>query len=176
MAIAAASVAPLLPNEEPRMFVLMSFAMFGGLLPDVDAEDYSLIRTTRYIWFFSLIGLFTILNGENDIQIVAMLIMIMLIFKLKKKEHRTIMHSLLGLLIFSTCILFIEKGATLAFMIGYGTHLLADSYTLKGIPLFYPKLYLVGKRKIKNGSIYESYIKHICILIIIFKILLVIGY
>ncbi|NFQ84195.1 metal-dependent hydrolase [Clostridium sporogenes] len=175
VAIATASTIPFIPKNKPEMLMLIPFVLLGALLPDIDA-DYSLIRSKRYLYSFIILGLVIVLAAESKGPIIAVFVMLFLIFILKRTEHRTIMHSLAGLIIFTVCMVFISKKAAPYFTLGYGTHLLADSFTLNGVPLFYPKLQAVGIRKIKTGSNKEMIIKHCCLFIVMLKIAIVIWY
>ncbi|MGU9539276.1 metal-dependent hydrolase [Clostridium tepidum] len=175
IAIATASTMPFIPKNKPEMFILIPFVLLGALLPDIDA-DYSLIRSKRYLYTFIILGLVIVFAAESKGPIIAIFIMLFLIFILKRTEHRTIMHSLAGLIIFTTCMIFISKKATPYFALGYGTHLLADSFTVSGIPLFYPKSQAIGIRKIKTGSNKEMIIKYFCLFIVMLKIAIAVWY
>lgn len=85
--------------------------------------------------------------------------------------HRTTTHSLVSLLIFSglAALLFLLLStfgllafglSTVSFMLGYLSHLLADSLTQQGVPLYWPNTkpaYLLGKeRSIVTGSRQEG--------------------
>ncbi|NMB50654.1 MAG: metal-dependent hydrolase [Bacteroidales bacterium] len=170
VAIATASVVPFIPKNPLELLGIIPFVLLGALLPDIDA-DYSLIRSKRYLHSFIILGLVIVLTTKSKGPIIAILVMLFLIFTLKRTEHRTIMHSLLGLIIFTVCMIFISKKFTSYFALGYITHLLADSFTLNGIPLFYPKLQAIGIKKIKTGSKQEMTIKYVCLFIVILKII-----
>ncbi|NEZ47228.1 metal-dependent hydrolase [Clostridium niameyense] len=175
VAIATASMMPFIPKNKPEMFMLIPFVLLGVLLPDIDA-DYSLIRSKRYLYTFIILGLVVVFNAESNVPIIGISVMLILIFILKKTEHRTVMHSLLGLMIFTVCMICISKKATIYFVLGYVTHLLADSFTISGIPLFYPRLQSVGRRKIKTGSSQEMIIKYSCLFIVILKTVIIVCY
>lgn len=78
--------------------------------------------------------------------------------------HRTITHSLVGLGIFSGLagpLLFIKPLWWAAFVLGYLSHLLADSLTVQGVPLYWPHprpAFLLGKgRAIATGTMQEGF-------------------
>ncbi len=52
--------------------------------------------------------------------------------------HRGILHSFTFALMMSVLIFFFSQEASIAFFLGYGLHLLADSLTFMGIAPFYP--------------------------------------
>ncbi|WP_261773145.1 metal-dependent hydrolase [Clostridium botulinum] len=140
-----------MPKNKPEMLMLIPFVLLGTLLPGIDA-DHSLIRFKRYLYSFIILGLIIVLAAKSKGPIIAIFGMLFLIFILKRTEHRTIMHSLLGLIIFTTWMIFISKKVTLYFALVYGTHLLADSFTISEVSFFYPKLQSIGKKKIKIRS------------------------
>lgn len=53
-------------------------------------------------------------------------------------KERGIMHSMLWLILMTTILLFINYELGFLCFLSYGSHLLLDSFTLKGIPLMYP--------------------------------------
>lgn len=72
--------------------------------------------------------------------------------------HRTITHSLLGLVFFALPVFVFWKEYFLVFIIGYLSHLLLDSFTKTGVPLGYPliKKYY-GPKLIRTGGIVEVF-------------------
>lgn len=57
--------------------------------------------------------------------------------KLNMKCHRTLSHSILFLLITTIPFIYINKELALIWFISYCSHLILDSLTKSGIPLFY---------------------------------------
>jgi membrane-bound metal-dependent hydrolase YbcI (DUF457 family) len=53
-------------------------------------------------------------------------------------KERGIMHSMFWLILMTTILLFINYELGFLCFLSYGSHLLLDSFTLKGIPLMYP--------------------------------------
>src|SRR3989344_9288169 len=86
--------------------------------------------------------------------------------------HRYISHSLLGILLFSwlSKLLFMRIGQVLlvdmnivwlAFMIGYTTHLIMDTFTHEGVPWLFPIPFRFGFPpfkflRIKTGGVFEK--------------------
>jgi len=86
--------------------------------------------------------------------------------------HRTLSHSLLGIYLISSFLFWLlpillnpvyVDPATVhaAVMIGFISHLIADSFTEEGIPLFFPFLFKVGfppirSWRIKTGQWFEK--------------------
>jgi len=125
-------------------------AMIGSLLPDIDQKSSD-------IWD-------TIPLGEILGKIVSPFI----------GKHRHITHSLLGVIIvyfISNFTINLIRPYLLvnlnivwqSFMLGYLSHLFADSLTEAGIPIFFPFKYKFGippikKLRIKTGKWFENYI------------------
>jgi inner membrane protein len=143
----------ILSEYAPIEVTLASLAVcaFSSILPDIDhpksiINKYILpvkskaVKATIYItlgvflyivnyFYFNLdylsaIGIFFVLIGVSS--------------------HRNgVTHSLTGLLSFSgvfgyTSVTYGFREGILPFIIGYGAHLLADMFTARGIPLFFP--------------------------------------
>jgi inner membrane protein len=104
--------------------ILVVSAVFGGLLPDLDAVDSKLQRLP-------------VLTA--DVQPFGFLSSVIR----QTSPHRGWMHSLRGLAIISVVLTpvipLIGIGAWLAFAGSYASHLLADMMNPSGIPLFFPQ-------------------------------------
>lgn len=100
---------------------LVVLAVFGALVPDLDATD-SLLRRTSLLGITPLVPFSLLLHSSFG--------------------HRGATHSLLGLavaLLLALPIGFaLDWAALVAFALGYFSHLLCDAATKSGIPLFYP--------------------------------------
>jgi inner membrane protein len=96
-------------TDHPLAYAVL---FFGALLPDIDEENSYI---GRRFFFLSL--------------------PIRMIF-----GHRGFTHSLLALLLVSIGVYFlpIDEPYQVAFIIGFGSHILADFLTNSGVPLFYP--------------------------------------
>lgn len=83
-------------------------ALFAALLPDIDTDSSKLGKRAKIFSMFF--------------------------------QHRGFFHSLTALLLFSFIFFyaFKEFNYTIAFVIGYGSHLLLDMLNISGIALFYP--------------------------------------
>jgi inner membrane protein len=85
--------------------------------------------------------------------------------------HRGIFHSVFLPLLISLLILLINYELTIAFFIGYLSHLVLDSLTPGGIMLFYPFSKKRLKGFIRTGSLVEN-ILFILLLILCFYIVI----
>ena len=120
------------PHYSPATLAAVAiFSSIGGLLPDIDQSASEIWHTIPYV-------------GHAAGKIVDPFL-----------EHRNITHSLLGMLLVSVGLFFlfrlfpsywgIETPIVLiATMAGYASHLLFDSITVEGIPLFWPAQWMVG--------------------------------
>lgn len=77
------------------------------------------------------------------------------------KAHRKLTHSFIGLIAFTLLVMQIDKYVAIVFSINYLTHIILDSFTKMGVPLFYPYKRYYGAKIIKTGSA-EDYI--ICLI------------
>lgn len=115
-----------------------SLGMIGALLPDID-HNQSSIRNSSIILKH---------------------------IKVRNEARMTVWHSIFPVIFFfvlSAAISFIysfQQGLSIyCFAIGYGTHLIQDAFTIKGIPLLYPisdKLYSIGD--LTTGSNKEFFV------------------
>jgi len=97
--------------------IFLAILLFASLLPDIDSA-------------YSLLG--------SKVKVVSLAF-----------RHRGVIHSILTMMIFGIMLIIITPNFyyLLAFVIGYLSHLMLDSLTPKGVPLFWP-----AKKRL-NGSI-----------------------
>lgn len=104
--------------------ILLASAVFGGLLPDLDAVDSKLQRLPVITADFQPFGFLS--------QVIR-----------RTSPHRGWMHSLRGLAIISVLLApaigIVGLGTWIVFVGGYASHLLADMMNPSGIPLFFPQ-------------------------------------
>lgn len=149
----------------------------GSLLPDIDhpksmINKYILPFKNKFtkVIMYTCIGLillwYSIIRGDVP-HIKAM--GILFIFIAISSHRNGLTHSLTSMIIFSTIVGYIGKiygeySVIYYFMIGYGTHLLGDMMTPRGVPLFYPfkegnvKLPITFSTNSKTGNILENLI------------------
>ena len=78
--------------------------------------------------------------------------------------HRKIFHSLVFLILVFVGLYFLFPVVAWGFLVGYGSHLLADALTVQGIYLFYPLNFRI-KGFIKTGKFLEKIIFGIFVLV-----------
>jgi membrane-bound metal-dependent hydrolase YbcI (DUF457 family) len=134
---------PLFPDS--NVGVLSAVAAFGSLLPDLDASESK-------IKHLKLIG-----TEFKPFMLPALVVS-------RTDQHRGLLHSLWGLgmmgLVALCAIPWIGSMLSLAFLLGYASHLVADAATKSGIRLLYPtdKRYHVLPKplRITTGSLAEE--------------------
>jgi len=84
-------------------------------------------------------------------------------------KHRTITHSFLALVISSAVVSILNEPIVLVWSLNYALHLLADSMTVSGVPLFYPVKKTYGFRLIKTGGAEDYFIQLLAIAFIVFR-------
>lgn len=89
-------------------------------------------------------------------------------------KHRGVFHSFTFLVVGTILLVFLWPVASLGFFLGYGLHLLADSFTKDGIVPFYP-LKVTSKGPVKTGSFFEIAILVIFVLSDLFLLAMRIG-
>lgn len=145
----AANFPPAVLNI-PTLVTASIASVIGSLLPDIDQES-------NRLW--DLLPAGEIISHVSDGIFIA---------------HRTISHSILGCAIaykFFEWVLpkilntgSIDIGLVLAsLMVGYISHLLLDSFTEEGIPLFFPIRFRFGfppipSWRIKTGKWFEKFV------------------
>lgn len=77
-------------------------------------------------------------------------------------KHRGLTHSLICFLLLSFIMLILYPVGFVPFIIGYGTHILADSFNTSGIQLLYPNRGKYGIKLLPYRSEVENYIYIFC--------------
>ncbi|HEX8463757.1 MAG TPA: metal-dependent hydrolase [Abditibacterium sp.] len=118
-------LAPLPPEIlQANLGVLAASAALGALMPDLDASE-SKIKHLKI----------------PNTQIKPFLLPALVVSR--TDQHRGVLHSLLGLGMMALFVLpasfYMGWTVTVAFLLGYTSHLVADAATKSGIRLFYLK-------------------------------------
>jgi inner membrane protein len=141
---------PIAPVSLPTVLVAFTANFIGGLAPDLDQPTAKLWGNMRGGSFIS--RLITPLLGG----------------------HRFISHSLLGVVLFgviSSYLLKLMNSFLLvdmrvvwwAFMIGFVSHLIMDTFTKEGVPWLFPLPFKLGMPplrvlRVKTGGLIEKYL------------------
>jgi len=157
--LAAAMTEPELPSV-----AMVTAGVISGLLPDLD-EGRSMIynRTMRNIdtkmrrplvGVIGIVLLFLlVLEFSYGFLLAGIFFLGVAIFR-----HRTFSHSIVSLIMVTGAAYELHPGLTIPVMLGYLSHLLADSLTIQGIPWLWPspKRYRIGR--IQTGSLSDHLI------------------
>lgn len=164
--IAFAALSTIAATNPPQFlniyttFVCLIGSVIGALVPDLD-------QATNKLW--------DLLPAGNLLGKVLRHLML---------QHRTISHSILGAFIFYEILnyslprifnpFYVDaRLAIAALMIGYLSHLVADSVTKEGIPLFFPIPFKIGippieALRITTGKFVENFIVFPGVLVYLF--------
>jgi len=110
--------------------VLMFAVLFGSIFPDLDLISSKPSRKLKH-----------------SAEVLSTLF-----------RHRGFLHSLwlpLGIILLSTLFFPILLELAIGFLAGYSTHLLLDSFTRRGIHLFYPLKWPYLKGPLKTGGLID---------------------
>ena len=147
------TAAALFPPDKlniPTLFTCLVANIVGALIPDMD-------QATNRLW--------DLLPAGNAVGRV---------FRKFMLSHRTVSHSLLGIYLLYRILLFVfplffneniinTRLVIFSIMIGFSSHLLADSATKEGIPLFFPLKFKIGfpplsRLRITTGKFIENFL------------------
>ena len=161
-------------------YIGIAIAIFAALLPDIDHpksifNKYILFIRNKSVMtvFYICLGVIVLWMDYIYFNSNAMKALSASFIVVAFSSHRNgLTHSLTGLIIFtiianSISTMYGFKDLAYVFMVGYGSHLLCDMTTNRGIPLFYP----FSKKKYKFpftyrvGSKIGNFIE-LCIMII----------
>lgn len=165
--------------------ILVTASAIGSLIPDLDHPKGKLNQKLLFInnnlyralFYLSISSIFMYLYYSIGTEIFIILSLVSCLVGIS--SHRSFTHSIIGFLLTSSIIKMGVSKFNLpsiynGFVIGYILHLIADSFTPKGIKLFYPiKANISFPIKIKTNSKTE---KIIFLLLNIYCIFLLFNY
>lgn len=126
-------------NGFKGIVLFLPFVILGSLLPDVDVQGKSLIKSSKIKTLFAIIILgYLYFNQDNKLAQLGIVMVLAISFIYSKTKHRTLSHSLIGLAMLILPIGLISLHGAYWFGFGYATHLISDSLTVSGVPFFYP--------------------------------------
>ncbi|MFA5240710.1 MAG: metal-dependent hydrolase [Phycisphaerae bacterium] len=85
-------------------------------------------------------------------------------------EHRGLIHSFTFLILLTLAFVFVYPVVALPLFLGFGIHLIFDSFTIDGIRPFYPYSRTISG-KMKTGGKVELFIFFLTLILIIFVLL-----
>jgi inner membrane protein len=141
------------------MLTCIGFCLFGSLLPDIDHHNGIARKPYFILLSIIFIGYVSYKNGFGLQHITPLICLIILLIYSFKSRHRTFTHSLLALSLYFLCLFTISMSGAVYLLIGYASHLLSDSLTKNGIPIFYPIIKKsFGIKAVRTGAIFEKII------------------
>lgn len=153
---AAAGITSIINHQltDPDMLLnCYTGAFLGALTPDVDEAKSISFRTFIFkapviytiALLLSIVSITAQLYLSNQfvtipvIKIIAFTLFLLGIFLCHIFfEHRTLTHSIIGIIFFCTVIYFIFSPIAFAYFVGYMLHILEDILCDSGVMLFYP--------------------------------------
>ena len=161
----ALSLVSLRPTSIGGLISTVVGASLGGGIPDYDANkdkkaDYFLVGSGLLLIIAFIMGY--ILNikcliiDDKPLYTVITGIILILITCLygRRMGHRTFLHSICGLAIFSLIFYFCLTPLFISFVIGMVSHILLDITTIKQVKVFYPSNYGISlKKSVYNGKL-----------------------
>jgi membrane-bound metal-dependent hydrolase YbcI (DUF457 family) len=145
-----------------------------------------LIKTHLAIAIFSILFLIPYVEAKLVFSLVALIVTFVPDVDEKKSslgkykifrtvqmflKHRGVLHSFTFLILVSLALALFFPVIALGFFVGYGAHLLADSFTIEGIKPFYPSKKVISG-KIRTGSRGETGIFVFFVLADVFLVIL----
>jgi inner membrane protein len=129
--VAALAAAALVTGAEPPAYVYPA-AVTAAWLPDVDNPRSTLGN-----------GLSRLKNPALNLlsRPLSWALRTTSFVLVRTVGHRTLTHSLVGVLLFSLTVWLLLRGfpnLVLALVAGYASHILADALNIRGVPLFWP--------------------------------------
>ena len=149
----ASALIVIRPQTVPGVIATITGGAIGGWIVDVDCKKMDADREKIYDTIIDglFIGAFVFLDyligkglckyisdnwGPKIIGGLAGIAVLLFLGLISK--HRTFTHSLLCMLLFGGAVYLFCKPAVIAFLIGYGAHLIADLFNKRGIQILFP--------------------------------------
>ena len=143
------------PSTIQATLITIGAATLGSLLPDVDLKDstsdklfdrlmtalITIIIMGVIIRYFFNINLYAEIKKYNNIfnYLISICVFITMSYLGSKTSHRSFTHSILGLFIYSSILLYsFNNDIVIPFFISHLSHIVLDLLNKKGIALFYP--------------------------------------
>jgi len=158
----ALSLAVMRPATMPALVSGAGVAALGSVISDIDAgqsgagHDATKVVASIVIagvlvlladLYFHL-GLYTRLlkRGRETDFMLPLLLFILFAAVGMLTRHRSFMHSLPAMILFTACIWFMQRAMAPYFAIAYASHLLLDLTNRRGMRLFFPSRKLVSMK------------------------------
>lgn len=147
------ALAALNPSNLKELGICMVMATIGGTVCDLDVRTseshkkvdilitltLSLLLIGYYIDYKNNYGISSmIMNSNYYISILGLILFMIICFIGMHKPHRSFLHSLLCLTLFSGILLICFDNIYLPFLIGFISHIVLDIFNKRGVRILYP--------------------------------------
>jgi inner membrane protein len=119
------------------MLMSFLFAALGSIVPDIDHE-YAASRICPALLVIFICAFLLGVVKLDSFSLIGIFLFVLMLLVAYETEHRTLTHSMLGLLLFAFPLPMVNNGVVIPFMIGYVSHIVADSFTKTGTNYLYP--------------------------------------
>lgn len=158
---------------------VMAGASLGGATPDLDANDMH--KKSDYLFglagltfiAFILLDMYMNWNIFDDpyLSILGAVLYMIIGFIGKHKAHRSILHSLMSLIVLGGIVYMSFNMIFWPFVIGYISHILLDILNIRPVRVFYPLKKGISLKISRFDGLLNSFIFYSSILIIVICII-----
>ena len=158
----ALSLAVMRPSTMPALVGGAGIAALGSVISDIDAGQSGAGHdATKVVASIVIAGVLVLLadlyfhlglyarflrRGRETGFMLPLLLFILFAAIGMLTRHRSFMHSLPAMILFTACIWFMQRAMTPYFAIAYASHLLLDLTNRRGMRLFFPSRKLVSMK------------------------------
>ena len=158
----ALSLAVMRPSTMPALVGGAGIAALGSVISDIDAGQSGAGHdATKVVASIVIAGVLVLLadlyfhlglyarflrRGRETGFMLPLLLFILFAAVGMLTRHRSFMHSLPAMILFTACIWFMQRAMTPYFAIAYASHLLLDLTNRRGMRLFFPSRKLVSMK------------------------------
>lgn len=157
----------------PINLIYIPYLILGALIPDVDNE-YSLIQSYLYIFIYSVFSIFILYHNDfNYLTIIGITLFIGLSIICKKyMNHRTLTHSILGLILYSIPVWLISHSGAIYFIVGCVIHVSLDLFDTRGVRVMYPSEKIFKIKSLKLNKISDYSLRLVSVLLILYILII----
>ena len=158
----ALSLAVMRPSTMPALVGGAGIAALGSVISDIDAGQSGAGHdATKVVASIVIAGVLVLLadlyfhlglyarflrRGRETGFMLPLLLFILFAAVGMLTRHRSFMHSLPAMILFTACIWFMQRAMAPYFAIAYASHLLLDLTNRRGMRLFFPSRKLVSMK------------------------------
>ena len=164
----ALSLAVMRPSTMPALVGGAGIAALGSVISDIDAGQSGAGHdATKVVASIVIAGVLVLLadlyfhlglyarflrRGRETGFMLPLLLFILFAAVGMLTRHRSFMHSLPAMILFTACIWFMQRAMAPYFAIAYASHLLLDLTNRRGMRLFFPSRKLVSMKLLASNG------------------------